>query len=132
MSPRKKGNGCSIERSHDPTVCWANGKASEVEFQDDNKREGWKAVDESAGRSASEVLTEEEELRIWKQEGYDDLPWTMTLSVVDSYLGVSRSTAYNMRKDGTIRTLQFRGRYLVTRRELFRLLHPPQAQSALA
>jgi len=44
-----------------------NGEVIEMEFEND-KGNG-KAADESAGRSVSDVLTEEEEIRIWKREG---------------------------------------------------------------
>lgn len=71
-----------------------------MEFENDNGNDGQKAADESAGRSVSDVLTEEEEIRIWKREGYDDLPRSLTVPAVGKHLGVSRSKAYSMVKGG--------------------------------
>ena len=95
-----------------------------MEFENDN--EDQKAADESAGRSVSDVLTEEEEIRTWKREGFGELPMTLSVPDVGHYLGVSRSAAYKLREDGTIRALKFGRSYRVPRRELFRLLDLPE------
>ena len=96
-----------------------------MELENDNVHDGQNADDESAGRLASDALTEEEENRIWKREGYDDLPRSLTVATVGSYLGVSRSKAYKMVQEGTIRVRSHGSRYLVNRQELFRLMHGP-------
>lgn len=94
----------------------------------ENSNDGQTVADESV----SEVLTEEEENRIWKREGYDDLPPCLTVPMVGKHLGVSRSAAYNLRKDGTIRALQFERSYRVPRRELFRLMYRPKTPPTTA
>jgi len=63
-----------------------------------------------------------EERRVWDLERFDDLPMCMSLEMAGTLLGVSRSTAYKMRTAGTIRALQLRGRWTVTRHELLRLI----------
>lgn len=103
-----------------------------MEYENDNGNDEQKAADESAGRSVSDVLTEEEEIRIWKREGYDDLPRSLTVQAVGKYLGVSRSKAYSMVKEGTIQTRSHGSRYTVTRYELFRLMHGPTTPPAAA
>ena len=82
--------------------------------------------------TGSDFELSDEEARIWELEGFDDLPRTMSVPVVGSHLGVSKSTAYNLCKAGTIRARHFGGRMSVTRHELFRLLHGPGSPSAAA
>lgn len=96
-----------------------------MELENDNVHDGQNADDKSAGRLASDALTEEEENRIWKREGYDELPWSLTVPMVGRYLGVSKSKAYKMVEEGTIRVRSYGSRLTVTRQELFRLMHGP-------
>ena len=103
-----------------------------MKFESDDMGNGEKANDETVDRSASGGLTEEEEIRIWKREGYDELPWSLTVPTVGKYLGVSKSKAYKMVEEGAIRVRSHGSRYSVNRRELFRLMHGPTTPPAAA
>jgi len=109
-----------------------NGKASEVKFQDDNEANDCEAAEQPDARSESAGLTPEEELRIWKREGFDDLPPTLSVPAAGKYIGVSRSKAYNMRKEGTMRAIVCGSSLRVPRCELFRLLHGRRASRTAA
>ncbi len=96
-----------------------------MNFQDDNHINCNEPAEQPAAWSESDALTPEEELRIWKREGFDGLPPTLSLSATGKYIGVSRSKAYAMRKEGTIRALVIGSCVRVPRYELFRLMHGP-------
>ena len=89
------------------------------------------AIETGAERSVHGELSDEA-ARVWKLEGFGDLPLTMSVPVVGRHLGVSKSTAYNMCKAGTIRARHFGSRMSVTRHELFRLLHGPDSPTTTA
>lgn len=97
-----------------------------MSIEDEGEKVGDEVAGEPVDRAAGGAL-DDEEMRIWKLEGYDDLPFTMSVPVVGRHLGVSKSTAYNLCKVGTIHARHFGGRMSVTRRELFRLLHGPDS-----
>jgi excisionase family DNA binding protein len=77
-------------------------------------------------------LTPEEET-VWRLEGFDKLPPTVSVPVAAKFLGLSRSTGYSCVRDGTIGAVRFRRRLVVPRYELFKALfkfRPPGPKAA--
>ena len=66
-------------------------------------------------------LTPEEEA-VWRLEGFDRLPPTVSVPVAARFLGLGRSTGYTCVRDGTIGGVRFRRRLVVPRYELFKAL----------
>lgn len=107
------------------------GKEREMNTERENENIGHHGLDGPSSGSPGAVLSDEE-MQVWKLEGFDDLPLTMSVPVVGKHLGVSKSTAYSMCKAGTIRARRFGSRMSVTRHELFRLLHGPESPASAA
>jgi excisionase family DNA binding protein len=77
-------------------------------------------------------LTPEEEA-VWRLEGFDQLPTTVTVPFAARFIGLSRSSAYNCVRNGEIRAVRFGRRLVVPRSELFKALfkfRPPRPEAA--
>ena len=73
-----------------------------------------------------------DERKVWRLEGFDQLPAVVSVPTAAKLLGISRSTGYSCVHDGTIRACRLRRRLVIPRLELFMILHrfrPPHGMA---
>lgn len=78
--------------------------------------------DDSISELPDEDGLTREQRQAWKLNGFNELPPTSSIPAAAKFLGISRSSAYACVNDGTITAIKMRGRWVVTRTELFRIL----------